>query len=142
MFNDKDFEEIDDYMENVEEETVDDATTRVSTIVSVPVSTVGVTISTAEPRTPPQQQTVSLMMRSVLIEEEPVKIKIRDQGDLKVQADTTLAQRLHEEELAELEKAQQKRQRQEDDTNAALAKEFDEIQARIDLIMIMAIKGL
>ncbi|GJR08526.1 hypothetical protein Tco_0791178 [Tanacetum coccineum] len=70
--------------------------------------------------------------KGVLVEEEPVKIKMRDQGDLQVQADAELAQRLHEEELAELERAQQERQRQEDDTNAALAKEFDEIQARID----------
>ncbi|GJX64228.1 hypothetical protein Tco_0298571 [Tanacetum coccineum] len=35
-------------------------------------------------------------------------------------------------ELAALHRAQQERQRQEDDTNAALAKEFDEIQAIID----------
>ncbi|GJV53793.1 hypothetical protein Tco_1449534 [Tanacetum coccineum] len=70
--------------------------------------------------------------KSILVEEEPVKIKMRDQGDSQVQADAELAQRLHEEELAELKRAQQERQRQEDDTNAALAKEFDEIQARID----------
>ncbi|GJU26709.1 hypothetical protein Tco_1165330 [Tanacetum coccineum] len=187
MFKDKDFEELDDYMENVEEETVDAAATGVSTV-SAPVSTAGVTISTAEPRTPPTTTTVfddedvtmamaqtlikmkeqkakekgvaitdvedsSRIVRpvrsittlqplptidpkdkgkGVLVEEEPVKIKMRDQGDLQVQADAELAQRLHEEELAELERAQQERQRQEDDTNAALAKEFDEIQARID----------
>ncbi|GKA55623.1 hypothetical protein Tco_0754695 [Tanacetum coccineum] len=70
--------------------------------------------------------------KGVLFEEEPVKIKMRDQGDLQVQADAELAQRLHEEELTKFERAQQERQRQEDDTNAALAKEFDEIQARID----------
>ncbi|GJR49335.1 hypothetical protein Tco_1399856 [Tanacetum coccineum] len=70
--------------------------------------------------------------KGVLVKEEPVKIKMRDQGDLQVQADAKLAQRLHEEELAELERAQQERQRQEDDTNAALSKEFDKNQARID----------
>ncbi|GJS81776.1 hypothetical protein Tco_0748317 [Tanacetum coccineum] len=43
MFTDKDFEELDDHMENVEEETIDAATTRVST---------------AEPRTPPTSTTV------------------------------------------------------------------------------------
>ncbi|GJV53797.1 hypothetical protein Tco_1449538 [Tanacetum coccineum] len=43
MFNDKDFEELDDYMENVEEETVDVVATRVSTV-NAPVSTAGVTI--------------------------------------------------------------------------------------------------
>ncbi|GJY46400.1 hypothetical protein Tco_0435463 [Tanacetum coccineum] len=65
---------------------------------------------------------------------------MRDQGDLQVQADAELAQRIHEEELAELERAQQERQRQEDDTNATLAKEFDEIQARIDADHELAIR--
>ncbi|GJT78106.1 putative ribonuclease H-like domain-containing protein [Tanacetum coccineum] len=187
MFKYKDFEELDDHIENVEEETVDAAATGVSTV-SASISTAGVTISTAEPRTPPTTTTifddedVTMAMaqtlikmkelkdkekgvaitdvedssrivrpvrsittlqplptidpkdkgKSILVEEEPVKIKMRDQGDLQVQADVELAQRLHEEELAELERAQQERHRQEDDTNAALAKEFDEIQARID----------
>ncbi|GJX57373.1 hypothetical protein Tco_0287270 [Tanacetum coccineum] len=65
--------------------------------------------------------------KCVLVEEEPMKIKMRDQCDLQVQADVELAQRLHEEELAELERAQQERQRQEDDTNSALDKEFAQI---------------
>ncbi|GKG57129.1 hypothetical protein Tco_0582480, partial [Tanacetum coccineum] len=39
-------------MENVEKEIVDAATTRVS-IVSAPITTAGVTISTVEPSTPP-----------------------------------------------------------------------------------------
>ncbi|GJS91717.1 putative ribonuclease H-like domain-containing protein [Tanacetum coccineum] len=43
-----------------------------------------------------------------------------------------LAQRLHEEELAELDRAQKERQNQEEATSAALVEEFDEIQARID----------
>ncbi|GKE56535.1 hypothetical protein Tco_1495720 [Tanacetum coccineum] len=43
-----------------------------------------------------------------------------------------LAQRLHEEELAELDRAQKEKQKQKEATNAALAKEFDEIQARMD----------
>ncbi|GJU92040.1 hypothetical protein Tco_1304463 [Tanacetum coccineum] len=187
MFKDKDFEELDDHIENIEEETVDAAATGVSTV-SAPVSTAGVTISTAELRAPPTTTTVfddedvTMAMtqtlikmkerkakekgvaitdiedsyrivrpvrsittlqplptidpkdkgKGILVEEEPVKIKMRDQGDLQVQADAELAQILHEEELAELERSQQERQRQEDDTNAALAKEFDEIQARID----------
>ncbi|GKB00119.1 hypothetical protein Tco_0828112 [Tanacetum coccineum] len=48
-------------------------------------------------------------------------------------ADQKLAQRLHEEELAELDKAQKERQKQEEVTSAALAEEFDKIQARIDV---------
>ncbi|GJT64610.1 hypothetical protein Tco_1016090 [Tanacetum coccineum] len=185
MFKDKDFEELDDHIETIKEETFDAAATRVSTI-SAPVSTAGVTISTAEPRTPltttavfddedvtmAMAQTLIRMKgqkakekrvaitdvedssrivrpvrlittlqrlptidpkdkgKGVLIEKELVKIKMRDQGDLQVQADAELAQRLHEEELAELEIAQQERQRQEDDTDAALAKELYEKEKR------------
>ncbi|GJW43266.1 hypothetical protein Tco_0072065 [Tanacetum coccineum] len=195
MFKDKDFEELDDHIENVEEETVDAAVTRVSTV-SAPVSTAGVTISTAKPRTPPTTTTVfddedvtmamaqtlikmkeqkakekgvaitdvedsSRIVRpvrsittlqplpnidpkdkgkGVLVEEEPKKIKRRDQGLAQIESDAELAQRIHEEELAELERAQQERQRQEDDTNAALAKEFDEIQARIDVDHELAVR--
>ncbi|GJS74665.1 hypothetical protein Tco_0707506 [Tanacetum coccineum] len=43
-----------------------------------------------------------------------------------------LAKRLHEEELAELDRAQKERQKQEEATSATLAEEFDEIQAKID----------
>ncbi|GKA60414.1 hypothetical protein Tco_0759821 [Tanacetum coccineum] len=132
--------------------------------VSAPVSTVGVTISTAEPRTPPTTTTVfdnedvTMEMAHTLIKMKEQKAKekgvaITDVEDSSrivkpVRSITTLqplltidpkdkdkdlAQRLHEEELSELERAQQERQRQEDDTNAALAKEFDEIQVRIDV---------
>ncbi|GJX38790.1 putative ribonuclease H-like domain-containing protein [Tanacetum coccineum] len=54
--------------------------------------------------------------------------------------DKELAQRLHEEELAELDRAQIERQRQEEATNAALTEEFDEIQARIDVDALFAAK--
>ncbi|GJT01832.1 hypothetical protein Tco_0823001 [Tanacetum coccineum] len=67
--------------------------------------------------------------RGVLVEEELVKVKRMDQGLAQIESDTELAQRLYEEELEELDK---ERQKQEEATNAALAKEFDEIQARID----------
>ncbi|GKA99664.1 hypothetical protein Tco_0827658 [Tanacetum coccineum] len=52
--------------------------------------------------------------KGVLVEEEHVKIKIRDQGDLQIQADAELAQRLHEEELAELKRRQKERLQQEE----------------------------
>ncbi|GJV85400.1 hypothetical protein Tco_1525298 [Tanacetum coccineum] len=58
-----------------------------------------------------------------MVEEELKKVKRRDQE---------LAQRLHEEELAELDRAQKEKQKQEKATNVALAEEFDEIQARMD----------
>ncbi|GJW83808.1 hypothetical protein Tco_0156953 [Tanacetum coccineum] len=188
MFEDSDFDELDDDMENVEVEgeTYNIATTRVS-VVSAPVTTVGVAISTAEPRTPLTTtatafidedltiaQTLVKMMsekakvkgiafsdveetpklnrstttlqplpttdpkykgKGVLVEEEPKKpekVKRRDQGLAQIESDAELAQRLHEEELAELDRAQKERQKQEEATSAALAEEFDEIQARID----------
>ncbi|GKB53775.1 hypothetical protein Tco_0904528, partial [Tanacetum coccineum] len=70
--------------------------------------------------------------KSALVEEELKKVKRRDQGLAQIESDAELAQRLHEEELVELDRAQTERQRQEEATNAALAEEFDEIQARID----------
>ncbi|GJV14209.1 hypothetical protein Tco_1359532 [Tanacetum coccineum] len=180
MFTDKDFEELDDHMENVEEETLDVATTG--------VSTAALTISTVEPRTPPSStivfndEDVTMAMaqtlikmkeqkakekgvaitdvedssttvrpvrsittlqplptidpkdkgKGVLVEEEPVKIKRKYQGDLQIQADAELAQRLHEEELSELEKRQKERVAQEDASMAALYEEYDTIQASID----------
>ncbi|GKA04754.1 putative ribonuclease H-like domain-containing protein [Tanacetum coccineum] len=70
--------------------------------------------------------------KGVVIEEEPVKVKRRDQWLAQIESDAELAQRIHEEELAELDRAQKERQKQEEATNAALVEEFDEIQARID----------
>ncbi|GKB24741.1 hypothetical protein Tco_0864142 [Tanacetum coccineum] len=166
MFNDKDFDELDDYMENVKEETVDAAATGVSTV-STPVSTAGVTISTAKPRTPPtttivfDDEDVTIVMAQTLIKMKGQKAKekgfaITDVEDSSriirpVRSITTLQPLLTidpkykgkgvlvEEKYVkikmrdqELERAQQERKRQEDDTNATLAKEFDEIQAIID----------
>ncbi|GJU37932.1 putative ribonuclease H-like domain-containing protein [Tanacetum coccineum] len=73
--------------------------------------------------------------KGVLVEEEPKKpekVKRRDQGLAQIESDAELAERLHEEELAELDRAQKEKQKQEEATNAALAKEFDAIQPRMD----------
>nr|GEW67874.1 hypothetical protein [Tanacetum cinerariifolium] len=73
--------------------------------------------------------------KGVLVEEEPEKqenVKRRDQGLAQVESDAELAQRIYEEELAELDRAQKERQKQEEATIAALTEEFDEIQARMD----------
>ncbi|GKE69985.1 hypothetical protein Tco_1528057, partial [Tanacetum coccineum] len=73
--------------------------------------------------------------KGVLVEKEPKKpkkVKRRDQGLTQIESDAELAQRLHEEMLAELDIAQKERQKQKEATSAALAEEFDEIQARID----------
>ncbi|GJX44836.1 hypothetical protein Tco_0261512 [Tanacetum coccineum] len=186
MFQDSDFDVLNDDMEDVEGEIVHTATTRVS-VVSAPVTTAGVGISTAKPRTPPTTdatafidedltiaQTLIKMKekkakekgvaikdvedsprpirsittlqplptidpkdkgKGVLVEEEPPKpekVKRRDQGLAQIESDAELAQRLHEEELAELDIAQKERQKQKEATSAALAEYFDEIQARID----------
>ncbi|GKC66231.1 hypothetical protein Tco_1098829 [Tanacetum coccineum] len=52
MFKESDFDGLEDEIGNVEEEKVYDATSGVSAV-SVPVTTAGITISTAELRTPP-----------------------------------------------------------------------------------------
>ncbi|GKA33710.1 hypothetical protein Tco_0720139, partial [Tanacetum coccineum] len=63
----------------------------------------------------------------VLVEEEPEKpekVKRRDQGLAQIESDAELAQILHKEKLAELDRAQKEKQKQEEATNAALAKEL------------------
>ncbi|GKA77905.1 hypothetical protein Tco_0784442 [Tanacetum coccineum] len=194
MFQDSDFDVLDDDMEDVKGETVNTATTRVSAV-SAPVTTAGVAISTAKPRTHPTtaatvfidkdltiaqtlvkmrskkskvkgvsfrdvEETLRLTRstttlqplptidpkvkgKGVLVKEEPEKpekVKRRDQGLAQIESDAELAQRLHEEELAELDRAQKEIQKQEEATSAALAEEFDEIQARIDADHELAIR--
>ncbi|GJW12324.1 putative reverse transcriptase domain-containing protein [Tanacetum coccineum] len=78
--------------------------------------------------------------KGVLVEEEPVKIKRKDHGDLQVQAYAELAQRLHEEELTELERRQKERVAQEEASMAALYEEYDTIQASIDADALFAAK--
>nr|GEU40917.1 ribonuclease H-like domain-containing protein [Tanacetum cinerariifolium] len=72
--------------------------------------------------------------KGVLVEEPEKlqKVKKRDQGLAQIKSDADLAQRIYEEELAELDRAQKEIQKQEEATIAALTEEFDEIQARID----------
>ncbi|GKG06980.1 hypothetical protein Tco_0329949, partial [Tanacetum coccineum] len=64
--------------------------------------------------------------------DEPVKIKIRDQSMNQVQADAELAQILHQEELAELERVQKERAAQEEASQTTINKELDDIQAMIE----------
>nr|GEY23024.1 putative reverse transcriptase, RNA-dependent DNA polymerase [Tanacetum cinerariifolium] len=73
--------------------------------------------------------------KCVLVEEEPEKlekVKRRDKGLAQIKSDAELAQRIYEEELAELDRAQKERQKQEEATIAALTEEFGEIQTRMD----------
>ncbi|GKD71686.1 hypothetical protein Tco_1325776 [Tanacetum coccineum] len=122
MFTDKDFKELDDHMENVEEETVDAATTEISTAATLikmkeqKAKEKGVAITDVEDSSRtvrPVRSITTLQLLptidpkdkgKVVLVEEPVKIKKKDQGDLQIQADAELAQRLHEEELAEFER--------------------------------------
>ncbi|GJX13944.1 hypothetical protein Tco_0205702, partial [Tanacetum coccineum] len=74
MFKDSDFDVLDDDMENVEGETVNTATTGVS-VVSAPVTTVGVAISTAEPRTPPTTIATAFIDEDLTIAQTLVKMR-------------------------------------------------------------------
>ncbi|GKC78601.1 hypothetical protein Tco_1129375 [Tanacetum coccineum] len=151
MFKDSDFEVLDDDMENIEGETVNTATTGVSAV-SAPVTTTGVAISTVEPRTSPTTAATAFIDEDLTIAQTLVKMRSEKEKEKGVAfrdveetprlpkstttlqplptidpKDKELAQRLHKEELAELDRAQKEKQKQEEATNAALAKEFDEI---------------
>ncbi|GJX37751.1 hypothetical protein Tco_0251054 [Tanacetum coccineum] len=134
MLHESDFDGFDD-------ETVDAATTGVSTA-SAPVTTVGVAISTAEPRTPPTTTTVfddedvTMAMAQTLIKmkeekakEKGVAFKDVEDSSRPVRSITTLqplpsidpkdkgkelAHRLHEEESAEIERIQKEKAAQEE----------------------------
>ncbi|GJZ23877.1 hypothetical protein Tco_0561336 [Tanacetum coccineum] len=163
---DSDFDVLDDDIEDVEGETVHTATTGVSAV-SAPVTTAGTLIKMKKEKakekgvaikdikdSPCPIRSITTLQplltidpkdkgKGVLVEEEPEKpkkVKRRDQGLAQIESDAELAQRLHKEELAELDKAQKERQKQEEATSAALAEEFDEIQARIDADHELAIR--
>ncbi|GJU95248.1 hypothetical protein Tco_1320004 [Tanacetum coccineum] len=74
MFQDSDFDVLDDDMEDVEGETVHTATTRVSAV-SAPVTTAGVAISTAEPRTPPTTAATAFIDEDLTIAQTLIKMK-------------------------------------------------------------------
>ncbi|GKD84963.1 hypothetical protein Tco_1356117 [Tanacetum coccineum] len=72
--------------------------------------------------------------KGVLVEEEPEKpekVKKRDQGLAQIESDAELALRLHEEELAELERMQRERVAQEEASMAAL---YEEAQFLVETI--------
>ncbi|GJX64904.1 putative ribonuclease H-like domain-containing protein [Tanacetum coccineum] len=132
MFKDSDFDVLDDNMENVEGETVNTATTGVSAV-SAPVTTASVAISTAKPRTPPTTAATAFIDEDLTIAQTLVKMrseKAKEKGvafrDVeetpRLPRSTTTLQPLPTIDPKDKEEA----------TNAALAKEFDEIQARMD----------
>ncbi|GJR81008.1 putative ribonuclease H-like domain-containing protein [Tanacetum coccineum] len=90
----------------------------------VSAASVPVNVSAATPYTPP---TTTTIFRDEDLTIAQILVKMRNPKDKE------LAQRLHEEELVELDRAQKERQKQEEATSVALAEEFDEIQAIIDV---------
>ncbi|GJX59972.1 hypothetical protein Tco_0291362 [Tanacetum coccineum] len=165
MFQDSDFNVLDDDMEDVEGETVHTTTTGVS-VVSTPVTTTGVVISIAEPRTPPTtaatvfiDQDLTIAQTLIKMKEEKAKEKgvaIKDVKDSPrpIRSITTLQPLLTivpkdkgkgvlvEEEHEKPKKVKRRDQgkKQEEATSAALAEEFDEIQARINADHELAIR--
>ncbi|GJU82500.1 hypothetical protein Tco_1284865 [Tanacetum coccineum] len=111
---------------------------------NAPVSTDGVTISTAdpefsavEPRTPPtttnqsQHQTLPSFDpkdkgKGILVEEEPIKIKRKDQGIDQIERDEELAHKLHEEELVEIARIQEEKLAQEEASRVAIMEIVDD----------------
>ncbi|GJU78791.1 hypothetical protein Tco_1275861 [Tanacetum coccineum] len=114
-------------------------------------------VSAATPSTPHtttaifDDEDVTMVMAQTLIKMKEVKAKEKgvefrnvEEATRPVRSITTLQPlpRLNQKdkELAELDRAQIERQRQEEATNAALTEEFDEIQARIDADALFAAK--
>ncbi|GKE78085.1 hypothetical protein Tco_1544205 [Tanacetum coccineum] len=74
MFQDSDFDVLDDDMEDVEGETVHTATTGVSAV-SALVTTAGVAISNAKPRTPPTTAATAFIDEDLTIAQTLIKMK-------------------------------------------------------------------
>ncbi|GKA16311.1 hypothetical protein Tco_0696058 [Tanacetum coccineum] len=136
---------------------------------NAPVSTAGVTISTADPKMKEEKakekgvafkdvEDSSRPVRSIttlkplpsinpkdkgkgiLVEEEPVKIKRKDQGIDQIERDEELAHKLHEEELAEIARIKEEKEAQEEASRVAIMEMFDEIQTGIDADALFAAK--
>ncbi|GJS41335.1 hypothetical protein Tco_0566378 [Tanacetum coccineum] len=67
--------------------------------------------------------------KGILVEEEPVKVKRKDQGIDQIERDEELAYKLHEEELAEITRIQDEKVAQEEASRVAILEMFDEVQA-------------
>ncbi|GJZ02052.1 putative ribonuclease H-like domain-containing protein [Tanacetum coccineum] len=65
----------------------------------------------------------------ILVEEEPVKIKRKDQGIDQIERDEELAHKLHEEELTEIARIQEEKAAQKEASRTAIMEMFDEVQA-------------
>ncbi|GJR57980.1 hypothetical protein Tco_1500142 [Tanacetum coccineum] len=101
MFQDSDFDVLDDDMEDVEGETVHTTTTGVSTV-STPVTTAGKEEKAKEKGVVIKDVKDSPRpIRSITTLQPLPTIDPKDKGLAQIESDAELAQRLHEEELAE-----------------------------------------
>ncbi|GKD87077.1 hypothetical protein Tco_1358231, partial [Tanacetum coccineum] len=78
--------------------------------------------------------------KGILVKGEAVRVKRKDQGLAQIESDVELAHRLHEEELAEIERIQKEKVAQEEVSMAAIYEEYDTIQASIDADALFAAK--
>ncbi|GJT03073.1 hypothetical protein Tco_0824242 [Tanacetum coccineum] len=78
--------------------------------------------------------------KGILVEEEPVKIKRKDQGIDQIERDEELAHKRHEEELAEIARIQEEKAAQEEASRIAIMEMFDGVQAGIDADALFAAK--
>ncbi|GJT01088.1 putative ribonuclease H-like domain-containing protein [Tanacetum coccineum] len=146
MFKDNDFDVLD-----AEQIT----TTGPSHVIADQVSTARPEVSAATPSTPPtiaivfDDEDVTVAMAQTLIKMKEVKakekgIKFRnvEEASRPIRSITTFQPlpKIDLKDKAKLDRAQIERQRQEEATNAALTKEFDEIQAYIDADALFAAK--
>ncbi|GJS24676.1 hypothetical protein Tco_0453308, partial [Tanacetum coccineum] len=154
---DDDFDDIEDMvneaMENVEGDIVNTATIGVSAA-SASVTIAGVSISTAEPRTPPTTTTTIFEDEDLTIAQTLVKMRNKSKGIMQepekppknpikaqIQRDAEIAQRLFEEEQAQFERVQRiarKRAAEQEANDAALIEKMEDIQARMDVDELLA----
>ncbi|GKA18535.1 hypothetical protein Tco_0698450 [Tanacetum coccineum] len=78
--------------------------------------------------------------KGILVEEERIKIKRKDQGIDQIERYEELAHKLHEEELAEIARIQEEKAAQEEASRVAIMEMFDEFQAGIDADALFAAK--
>ncbi|GJR17934.1 hypothetical protein Tco_0966461 [Tanacetum coccineum] len=78
--------------------------------------------------------------KGILVEEEPIKIKRKDQGIDQIERDEELTHKLHEEELAEIARIQEEKVAHEEASRVAIMEMFDEVQAGIDADALFAAK--
>ncbi|GJS78458.1 hypothetical protein Tco_0728339 [Tanacetum coccineum] len=156
---DDDFDDIDDIvneaMKNVEGDTVNTATTRVSAA-SASVTIVGVSISTVEPRTPPTTTITAFEDEDLTIAQTLVKMRsqkdkekgkgvafraAQEESARPTRILPTIAQRLFEEEQVQFEREQRiarERAAEQEAKNVALIEQMEDIQARMDADELLA----